>query len=307
MKAAIQKTTSKQALPLNNRQVADRLDVVARLLEAQDANPFRVRAYQAAAQWLRKLERPAHEILKEQGLPGLMNFPGIGLSLARTIERLAMTGRLSLLDRLRGEDKPDRLFMTVPGIGPEMAHRIHELGIETLEDMEVAAYDGRLAHLEGMGQKRIRAIRESLAGRFRRRPQIPEHAFRIPKEQPPVGELLDVDLEYRTRAEKGKLPRIAPRRFNPTGEAWLPVLHTERGSRHYTALYSNTARAHEFGTTRDWVIIYRDDPGGDGQWTVLTARLGPLRGQRIVRGREAECAKWLEHLQEKRADQPNLF
>ena len=53
-----------------------------------------------------------------------------------------------------------------------------------------------------------------------------------------------------------KLATIAPRRFNPTGESWLPVLHTSRGDWHVTALYSNTARAHELGRTRDWVVLY---------------------------------------------------
>ena len=86
------------------------------------------------------------------------------------------------------------------------------------------------------------------------------------------------------------LPRIAPRRFNPTREAWLPVLHTERAGRHYTALYSNTARAHELGTTHDWVVIYLDDHDHHGRWTVITSAFGALRGRRIVRGREHECA-----------------
>jgi hypothetical protein len=140
-----------------------------------------------------------------------------------------------------------------------------------------------------MGRKRLQAIRDSLAGRFRRRPRVPESVAIIPDEQPSVAELLDVDSEYRLKVEKDRLPRIAPRRFNPAGKAWLPILHTQRNSRHYTALYSNTARAHELGTTRDWVVIYCDDRKGAGQWTVVTARLGPLRGHRIVRGRESEC------------------
>jgi putative hydrolase len=106
---------------------------------------------------------------------------------------------------------------------------------------------------------------------------------------PPVAELLDIDAEYRRLAAKDRLPRIAPKRFNPTGEAWLPIQHTHRGDRHYTVLFSNTAKAHELGTTKDWVVIYRDDAKGDGQWTVITAGLGKLRGGRIVRGREAEC------------------
>jgi hypothetical protein len=42
---------------------------------------------------------------------------------------------------------------------------------------------------------------------------------------PSVGELLDVDREYRDKAAVGQLPRIAPRRFNPSGESWLPHGH----------------------------------------------------------------------------------
>ena len=60
--------------------------------------------------------------------------------------------------------------------------------------------------------------------------------------------------------------------------------------RHYTAMFSNTARAHELDTTHDWVVIYRDDDGNHGQWTVITSHFGKLRGKRIVRGRESECA-----------------
>lgn len=57
-----------------------------------------------------------------------------------------------------------------------------------------------------------------------------------------------------------------------------------------TALYSNTARAHELGRTRDWVVIYYEDDGGTkGQGTVITAGSGPLRGRRVVAGRESEC------------------
>lgn len=277
-------------LPLGNAEIADRLDEIAELLTAQDADPFRIRAYRLAAQMLRTLERPASEILAKEGLDGLMELEGIGQSLARAIEQLSQTGRLGLLDRLRGEATPELIFASVPGIGRAMASRIHDqLGIESLAELETAAYDGRLAHVPGMGRKRIRAVRESLAGRFRRRPRVPESAHKE-SAGPPVAELLDIDVEYRRKADAGKLARIAPRRFNPTAEAWLPVLHAKRDSRRYTALYSNTALAHELDMIRDWVVIYRDDHGGDGQWTIVTSRFGPLAGRRIVRGRETECA-----------------
>jgi hypothetical protein len=193
-----------------------------------------------------------------------------------------------LLDRLRGTSVED-VLATVPGIGPRLAGRIHdELAIDSLAELETAAHDGRLTRVEGLGRRRIQMIRESLAGRARRPwregPRQPEPAGEVS-----VSELLDVDREYRRKAEAGGLARIAPRKFNPTGAAWLPVLHTQREGRHYTALFSNTARAHELGATRDWVIIERDDDRGRGQWTVVTARMGAVTGRRVVRGREREC------------------
>ena len=138
----------------------------------------------------------------------------------------------------------ERVFATVPGIGRETAARIHDtLGIETLAELEMASYDGRLAQVPGMGRKRIRAVRESLAGRFRRRPSVPTSAPPQHADQPPVAELLDVDWEYRHKAELDRLPRIAPRRFNPTGAAWLPIFHTDRDSRPlYCPLFQHGAR-----------------------------------------------------------------
>ncbi|HEX6865060.1 MAG TPA: DNA-binding protein, partial [Thermoanaerobaculia bacterium] len=77
-------------------------------------------------------------------------------------------------------------------------------------------------------------------------------------------------------------------------KAWLPVLHTERGSEgsrwRFTALFSNTARAHDLGKTHDWVVIYvYDGHHREEQHTVVTETRGPLAGLRVVRGREAEC------------------
>jgi hypothetical protein len=185
-----------------------------------------------------------------------MKLSGIGRSLARSIERLAREGDTELLQRLRGEGVGEQSLATVPGIGPTFAARIHEqLGIDSLADLQAAAHDGRLEQVPGMGRKRLQGVRESLAGRFRRPPPATARPAPRVAAPPPVAELLDVDREYRAKARAGSLPRIAPRRFNPTAAAWLPILHTQRGARHYTALYSNTARAHELGATQDWVVI----------------------------------------------------
>lgn len=320
-------------LSMTNDQIAHRFDEVAKLLEEQDANPFRVRAYRLAAETLRKLERSVAEMYQTEGLAAVRQLPAFGESLARSVQQLVRTGRLPLLDRLHGDSAPEKIFMTVAGIGPELATRIHhELGIETLAALEAAAYDGRLARLAGMGVKRLRGVRESLAGRFRNRPGregltpsddrltaqknrlsawarireaentsssnqrvVSAHAHStamlILDRWVDVAELLSVDHEYRTKAAAGRLFQVRPRRFNPTGAAWLPILHTRRGERHYMALYSNTARAHDMGTTHDWVVIYRDDHTAHGQWTVVTAQFGRLKGRRIVRGREHECVE----------------
>jgi DNA uptake protein ComE-like DNA-binding protein len=270
-----------------NEDVAEILDQVAELLHAQGANPFRVGAYKRAADTLRGTDARAADILETAGVAGLATLPGIGDSLGRVVAEILETGRLGFLERLRGQASPETLFATVPGIGPKLAAQIHdELGIETLEELEAAAHDGRLAAVRGFGKRRLLAIAESLAGRLGRRAR---RRFAARSEAAPVAELLDVDREYRAEAAKGKLRRIAPRRFNPEEKAWLPILHTHRGDHSYTALYSNTARAHELGKTHDWVVLYRDDGHGERQATVVTETRGPLAGKRVVRGREAEC------------------
>ncbi len=109
---------------------------------------------------------------------------------------------------------------------------------------------------------------------------------------PGVQVLLGIDREYREKAKAGGLRMIAPRRMNPDGKAWLPVLNTRYGPWHFTALFSNTGRAHELHRTYDWVVIYFSDADGEeGQFTVVTERRGTLAGRRVVRGREAECAR----------------
>jgi len=55
-------------------------------------------------------------------------------------------------------------------------------------------------------------------------------------------------------------------------------------------LFSNTARAHELGRTDDWVVVYYYDADHhEGQNTIVTETQGPMKGNRVVRGREAEC------------------
>jgi len=275
-----------------NLQIAERLEEVAILLEQQDASPFRVAAYRHAADTVSGLDEDLGEILETRGVDGLVALPGIGDSIAAAVREMLRTGRWSQLDRLRGGAEPEALLRTVPGIGPGLAHRVHErLDIDTLEALETAAHDGRLATVPGFGRRRIRAVAAALATMLGRVGGRVRRAQTETGASPPVALILAVDEAYRDKAVAGHLPTVAPRRFNPGGKAWLPILHTDRQGWHFTALFSNTARAHELGRTHDWVVIFfYDGDHREGQNTVVTEGRGRLAGRRVVRGREAECA-----------------
>lgn len=284
-----------------NQKIARLLDRIAELLEVQEENPYRVEAYRRGAQTVRQANISLAELSRKRDIDALKDLPDIGQALASTVMEYVNTGRSSLLERLEGEVDPCALFGQLPGVGPELAGRIVDtLDIDTLEELEQAAHDGRLEQVEGFGPGRVEAVRDTLAGRLsrsaqrrsRERTAAPsENGSRPP--QPDVATLLDVDTEYRRQAEAGQLRRIAPRRFNPSGQAWLPILNTSRDGWSFTVLYSNTARAHELNTTRDWIVIYFErDGGSEDQCTVVTETQGPLAGRRVIRGREAECREY---------------
>lgn len=292
----------KPGLP-KNTDITAALDRIADLLDVQGANSFRVDAYRRSAQQIDKQTRQVAEWVLEADCRELESLPAIGERIAAIICEFVQEGRIGLLERLEGETAPEDLFKTVATIGPELSRRIHmELGIETLTELESAAYSGQLARVPGIGARRSKAIRDSVGALLNRsgRRRAIRH-WRIagndkegisairPSIEPSVQTILKVDDEYRQKASSGQLRTIAPRRFNREGKTWLPILHTESKGWHFTALYSNTARAHEMGRIKDWVVIHFDRDGTENQATVVTELSGPLKGRRVVRGREQEC------------------
>lgn len=260
---------------------------MADILETQDANPFRISAYRRAADTVAGYDTDIGLVLEREGSDGLIAIPSIGRGIASAIREILTTGSWPQLERLRGAQNPARLFQVVPGIGEVLAQRIHDtLHIDTLEALEAAACDGRLAQVEGIGERRLAAIAPALAQILRRRRQR-EHP---PSDVVPISQLLELDARYRREVSAGTLPLIAPKRFNPEAQAWLPILHTSGGEWHFTVMFSNTALAHKLGRNYDWVVIYYYDADHrEGQYTLLTETRGDLLGKRVVRGREAEC------------------
>jgi hypothetical protein len=270
-----------------NTAIAGRLRQAADILAAQEADLYRVAAYRRAADALLNLAGDIAVIFQRGGRKALERIPAVGVSIASAIAEMLTTGRWTFLEHLQGSADPETLFRALPGVGPVLARRICEtLHIGTLEALELAACDGRLEGVPGVGRRRAAMVRTSLnemLGRIRRAPAADQV-------EPSVELLLDIDREYRRRAAAGDVFKIAPKRFNPTGEAWLPVLHTVRDGWHFTALYSNTARAHQLGRTGDWVVMFFHKEGWpEGQRTVVTETRGGQRGMRVVRGRETEC------------------
>ena len=277
---------------LINQDIADRLREIASLLKQQRANPFRVNAYLNAANVITSLPQPVSEIVAHKDFQGLVDLPGIGEGIARSIYEYVALGRMSRLESLQGGHDPVALFETIPGIGPKLAHRIIEhLHIDSLEALEVAAHDQRLEKVPGFSPGKVAMVQAWLArvfGRYRPRPQSQE-----PFTEPAVHLILQVDSQYRKKASDGELPMIAPKRFNPDAKVWLPVMHVTKQGWHFTALFSNTARAHQLNRTHDWVVIYcYDDQHHESQHTVVTETHGDLTGQRVVRGRETECREY---------------
>ena len=278
----------------DNRSLAARLSDFADLLEKQGDDVFRVRAYREAAATIAAETRSLTNLLAQQGRDGLEALPHVGPAIARALAEMIDTGRWQQLERLRGELGPEQLFQTLPGIGPKLATRMAgEAHLETLEDLETAlAKDA--PDLRFLGPRRRGALRAVLAERLSRLRR--GKAATTTAGLPPIDMLLKADELYRTRAARGDLPMIAPRRFNPEGRAWLPILHARHDVWHLTLMFSNTELAHRLGRTRDWVVVYAQKGGGSEQrCSMVTETRGELTGRRVVRGREAECLSHYQH------------
>ena len=278
-----------------NKEVGKKLREIALLLEAQHANPFRSRAYSNAASTLDNLKPDVRGLLQDKGLKGLIELPAIGAGIARSIYEYIAVGHMSRLESLQGGSDPVHLFQSIPTIGRVYANRIHDrLHINSLEGLENAVHSGQLDKVEGLGSKRKQAIEAWLSKHLDERSQ-PLTMSHPARQQPDIALVLKVDATYRSKAKAGKLPLITPRRFNPENKAWLPILHSTEQHWHFTALYSNTERAHKLNRTQDWVVIYfYDDHHQEGQNTVVTETHGQLLDKRVVRGREAECLDYYD-------------
>jgi DNA polymerase (family X) len=283
-------TSSDLAGGPSNAELAGLMREIADHLQRRGDSPYRVAAFRQAGLTFARCKQPVTELFAGQGTEGLRELPGIGKSIARVAANFLRRGRSQKLERLRKSQDEESLLRTLPGVGPRIAKRVEEaLGGNSLEEVFAAACDGRLRRVPGLGTKRLRALRESLASRLQAGSPLPHNH---PDHETPVADLLSIDEEYRRKAAEGRLPFTAPRLFNPTGGAWLPVLRTERAGRTFVAHFANSARSHQLGRFREWVVITCESKHAFGQWTIVTAHRGTLCGKRLVMHREQDCRQY---------------
>jgi DNA polymerase (family 10) len=139
---------------MTNRDVATLFDEIADLLEFQNANPFRVRAYRNAARRITDLSEPLANVAADPNRK-LTDLEGIGKDLAQKIEEVLETGTIGMLEELRSAIPGGVLAMVrIPGMGPKKAAALHkELGITSLDALRAACEAGKVEKLKGFGKK----------------------------------------------------------------------------------------------------------------------------------------------------------
>jgi DNA polymerase (family 10) len=150
---------------MTKNEIADILAEIGTLMELKGENPFKVRAYSAGARAIEGLEREDFEKLMAEGT--LRTVKGIGEALAAKISELHATGRLEFLDRLKATIEPGLVEMLrIPSLGPKkIAALRRELGITSISELEKACRDGRVAALDGFGEKTQEKLLAGIANR----------------------------------------------------------------------------------------------------------------------------------------------
>ena len=158
-------------MSMTKDEVRGVLESITQLLELKGENPFKIRAYQNAARALETYTGNLEADVKEGRLT---EIPGIGVAIAEKIALLVQTGQLLYHEELKAEFPPGIFEMfELMGMGPKKIRAVYDkLGIASMEALEIACKDGRVAGLGGFGEKTAKNIlqsieqRKSVAGSF---------------------------------------------------------------------------------------------------------------------------------------------
>jgi len=144
-------------MKVDNIKIARIFREIADLLSIKGENPFRIRAYEKAADILEHLSGNIEELYREGKLK---QIPGIGKGILEKIETIIKTGTLPLYEQLKSNFPPGLIeIISIPDVGPKTAKLLYEkMGIKNVEELEDAAKKGMLRGLAGMGERKEKNI-----------------------------------------------------------------------------------------------------------------------------------------------------
>src|SRR2546422_4935585 len=172
---------------MQNPDIARLFDEVADLLEIQDANPFRVRAYRNAARTIRDFPESLADLVRS-GTKDLTEIPGIGEDLAEKIAEIVGTGALKLHRQLAAKLPAGLLdLLRIPGLGPKRVKLLHKkLKVKSGADLAKALDAGRVRKLKGFGAKMEEKIRAGLG-----QAQVTEHRLLLNEAETQANALVE--------------------------------------------------------------------------------------------------------------------
>ena len=147
---------------MDNRQIADRLDAFAALLELSEANRYTTRAYRRAAETVRGAAVPVADLVRAGRARELRAIgPGIEARLTELVE----TGKIAELEELERELAPDLVGLgRYLGLSAKRSVQVaRALNVRTADELREAAAAGKLRDVPGIGPKIEGQLRDQLA------------------------------------------------------------------------------------------------------------------------------------------------
>jgi DNA polymerase (family 10) len=145
---------------MDNYEIADQFSLLAKLMDIHGENSFKAKSYSSAAFTIEKLPEPLADLSEAQ----IFKIKGIGDSAGKKVMEIIQTGELKVLQELVAKTPEGVLeMMSIKGLGPKKINTLwKEMGIDTIEDLEAACKESRIAQKKGFGEKTEQKILESI-------------------------------------------------------------------------------------------------------------------------------------------------
>lgn len=147
-------------MEVSNREIASKLLLISQLLEITGDNPFKIRAFNRAAEAIDRVNKPVAVMDEEE----LRHVPGIGMAISQKVREIVETGTCHELEELRAKVPPSLIeLLNLEGVGPKtVAVLWKKMNIQSINDLEKAATGRRIRSLKGFGEKKEQGFLRSI-------------------------------------------------------------------------------------------------------------------------------------------------